>query len=321
MKMNLSQDDEYFFYKSPPLWPKILLGGIISSFGFGVLFACLSKIDEVVVTRGELQALGAQKPIKSPLSGVIDKVLIKEGESVSRDTLLITFNTKSLKAKKEGFVAKLDEKKSTLNTEKEILKELKILSEVGGIQKLQYLQQEKRVTEIKYEIKQLEANIKEIAFNEASTNLRSPVKGRVFNLSAISTGYAATLGETLLNIVPDGEVEAKIFISNRDIGFVKPSMEAEIRLDAFPFTQYGSLKGKVLSIGDEVLPPDQLNSMPRFPAYVRLDKQKLTKGDEVFDLRSGYSVTVNLIVRNKPIISLLSDPITEALDNLRGIKN
>ena len=210
---------------------------------------------------------------------------------------------------------------SPLNTEKEILKELQILSQVGGIQKLQYLQQEKRVTELEYEIKQLEANIKEIQFNEATTNLRSPVKGRVFNLSAISTGYAATLGETLLNIVPDGEVEAKIYISNKDIGFVKPNMDAEIRLDAFPFTQYGSLKGKVLSIGDEVLPPDQINKMPRFPAYVKLNKQKLTKDDEAFDLRSGYSVTVNLIVRNKPIISLFIDPINEALDNLRGIKN
>ena len=90
------------------------------------------------------------------------------------------------------------------------------------------------MTELEYEIKQLEANIKEIQFNEASTNLRSPVNGEVFNLSAISTGYAATLGETLLNIVPDGEVEAKIYISNRDIGFVKPNMDAEIRLDAFP---------------------------------------------------------------------------------------
>ena len=169
--------------------------------------------------------------------------------------------------------------------------------------------------------KQLEANIKEIQFNEAAPKLRSPVNGRVFNLSAISTGYAATLGETLLNIVPDGEVEAKIYISNKDIGFVKPNMNAEIRLDAFPFTQYGSLKGKVLSIGDEVLPPDQMNAMPRFPAYVRLNKQKLTKGDETFDLRSGYSVTVNLVVRNKRIISLFIDPINEAIDNLRGIKN
>ena len=167
----------------------------------------------------------------------------------------------------------------------------------------------------------MEANIKEIQFNESATNLRSPVNGRVFNLSAISPGYAATLGETLLNIVPDGEVEAKIYISNKDIGFVKPNMNAEIRLDAFAFTQYGSLKGKVLSIGDEVLPPDQMNAMPRFPAYVRLNKQKLTKGDETFDLRSGYSVTVNLVVRNKRIISLFIDPINEAIDNLRGIKN
>ena len=57
---------------------------------------------------------------------IADKVLIKEGESVSKNTLLITFNTKSLKAKKEGFDAKLNEKKITLNTEKEILKELQI---------------------------------------------------------------------------------------------------------------------------------------------------------------------------------------------------
>ena len=113
MKKKLTQDEEYFFYKSPPLWPKILLTAIITSFGFGVLYACFSKIDEVVVSRGELQALGAQKPIKSPLSGVIDQVLIKEGESVSKNTLLITFNTKSLKAKKEGFIAKLNEKKFT----------------------------------------------------------------------------------------------------------------------------------------------------------------------------------------------------------------
>ena len=312
---------EHFFYKEPPSWPKILLGIIVSSFGCGLLFASLTKIDEVVVTRGELQAIGAQKPIKSPISGVIDRVLIKEGDSVKKNHLLITFNTKSLNAKLESLIAKLNEKKSSLKAEKNILKELEILSSIGGIQKLQYLQQEKTVTELKYEIKQLQANIKEIEFNEDTTNLKSPVSGRVFNLKSISTGYAATLGETLLNIVPDGEVEAKIYISNRDIGFVKPNMEAEIRVDAFPFTQYGSIKGKVLSIGDEVLPPDQMNAITRFPAYVKLSDQKLIKGNEIYNLRSGYSITVNLIVRNKPIISLLSDPLKEAFDNLRGIKN
>ena len=66
MKINQNKNKEYFFYKSPPLWPKIFLSAIITTFGFGIIFACFSKIDEVVVSRGELQALGDQKPIKSP---------------------------------------------------------------------------------------------------------------------------------------------------------------------------------------------------------------------------------------------------------------
>ena len=314
-------DSEYFFYKASPLWPRILMMTIVASFGFGFIFACISRIDEVVIARGELQAIGAQKPIKSPLSGVIENIFIKEGQRVKEEDLLITFNTKSLKAQKEALTAKLDEKKETLETEKNILKELEILSNIGGIQKLQFLQQDKIITELKSEIKQIEANIKELDFDAEKTTLISPVNGRVFDLKAITIGYAATLGETLLNIVPDGEVEGKIFLSNRDIGFIKPNMDAEIRLDAYPFTQYGSIKGKLSFIGDEVLPADQNNPVPRFPAYVKLFNQKITKGDETYKLRSGQSITVNLIVRNKPIISLLSDPISKALDNLRGLKN
>ena len=158
--------EEYFLYKASPTWPRILMLTIIASFGVGFIFACISRIDEVVVAKGELQAIGAQKPIKSPLSGVIDNVLIKEGQRVKENSLLITFNTKSLKAKQESFVAKLNEKKATLNTEKDILKELEILSKIGGIQRLQYLQQEKRITELKFEIKQLEANIRELYLKE-----------------------------------------------------------------------------------------------------------------------------------------------------------
>ena len=315
------QTDEYFLYKASPTWPRILMLTIVASFGFGFIFACISRIDEVVVAKGELQAIGAQKPIRSPISGVINNVLIKEGQRVKENSLLITFNTNSLQAKQESFIARLNEKKATLNTEKDILKELEILSKIGGIQKLQYLQQEKRITELKFEIKQLEANIKELEFDEDKTNLKSPVDGVVFDLKAITSGYATTLGETLLNIVPDGEVEGKIFLTNRDIGFVKQNMRAEIRIDAYPFTQYGSLNGELSFIGNEVLPADQNNPFPRFPAYIKLEDQELKKGDEIYKLRSGQSITVNLIVRNKPIISLISDPISEALDNLRGLKN
>ena len=76
MKVN---SDDYFLnatgqdlvYKQPPKWTKFLVWSIAGSFGFGVIFSCISRIDEVVVARGELQAIGAERPIKSPISGII----------------------------------------------------------------------------------------------------------------------------------------------------------------------------------------------------------------------------------------------------------
>ena len=73
---------------------------------------------------------------------------------------------------------------------------------------IQYLQQEK-VNEVNFELKQIEAKIKEINFDKKKTIITSPVKGKVFNLIPQSVGYASTLGENLMNIVPDGEVEEK----------------------------------------------------------------------------------------------------------------
>ena len=171
------------------------------------------------------------------------------------------------------------------------------------------------------EVKQIKAKIKEINFDKRKTIILSPVKGKVFNLIPQSIGYASTLGENLMNIVPDGDVEAKVFLSNNDVGFVKNQMEADIRVDAYPFTQFGSIKGKLKFVGDEVLPSDYQNPEPRFPAYISLSEQFLIKNGNTYEVRSGQSVSVNLKVRDKPVITLLTDSIDRALDSLKGIKN
>ena len=317
----ISYDPLEVRYRPSPIWTQVLLCAIASSFGFGFIYACIARIDEVVIAKGELQALGAERPIKSPISGVINNILISEGDPVNKGSTLLTFNTEVLEAREESLTAKLDELKATLKNEGEIFKEISILADVGGIQKLQYLQQKNRLTELQFEIKQLKAKIKEVKFDAAKSNLISPVKGRVFNLIPSSPGYATTLGETLLKVVPDGDIEAKIFLSNSDIGFVNTNMEVQVRVDAYPFTQFGYIQGNLKSIGQEVLPADQQNPRPRFPAYVQLSKQFLEKDGNNYKIRSGQSVTVNLIVRDKPIISLLTDVLDKAFDSLRGIKS
>jgi len=328
-KYNEKFKDDYFLdttgqeiiYKQPPKWTKALIWAISGSFGFGLLFACIARIDEVVIAKGELQALGAERPIKSPINGIVSKIHIKEGSTVESGDRLIEFDSNVLIAREESLIAKLNELILSKKLEEDILKEVSTLAEIGGIQKIQYLQQKKKVNEIDFEIKSIRAKIREINFDKRKTIILSPLKGKVFNLIPQSVGYASTLGETLVKIVPEGDVEAKVFLSNIDIGFIKPNMPANIRIDAYPFTQFGSIEGTLKFIGDEVLPSDYQNPEPRFPAYIKLSKQYLTKNGQEFKVRSGQSVSVNLKVRDKPVISLLTDAIDRAIDSLKGIKN
>ena len=151
-------------------------------------------------------------------------------------------------------------------------------------------------------------------------NVRSPANGKVFNLIPTKKNYFTQSGEILLQIVPQSKLEAKVYLFNKDIGFVKENMSSEVRIDAFPFTEFGSIQGRLKSIGDDALPPDTKNLQPRFPAYISLENQFLLSDQKKYSLKSGQSVTANLLVRNKPIISIVFEPFLKIMDGLKNIR-
>ena len=67
----------------------------------------------------------------------------------------------------------------------------------------------------------------------------------------------------------------EVFVSNKDIGFIKINQEAKVRVDAFPFSRYGELPGYITQIGADALPPDRTYSFYRFPVKLRLEKSQL----------------------------------------------
>ena len=319
-KFNSFQNDD-FRYKSNLFWSTALLWAIIGSIGFGFVYSIIARIDEVVISIGELQAQGAERPIRAPFSSTIKRLNVKEGDRVSKSQLLIELDASDFEAQYEGLISKLDSLLITRNFKKEIVDRLTFLNNEGVISKIELLKEENSLQVIEAEILQAKARVKELEFELKKAKLISPTDGTVFNLIPSNEGYFTSTGETLLLIIPEGDLEAKIFLSNKDIGFVTPNMKAEIRVDAFPFTQFGSIEGVLKSIGQESLPPDQQNPQSRFPALVELNKQFLILNDKKYKLKSGQSVSVNLIVRDKPVITLLTDSIEKALDALRGIKS
>ena len=319
-KLNFFQNEE-LRYKQSLLWSTALLWSIIGSVGFGFVYSIIARIDEVVISRGELQAKGAERPIRAPFSGTIKSINVFEGDYVQESQLLIELDVSDFEAQYEGLSSKLNSLYSTKKLKEEIVNRLDYLYIQGVIPQIELLKEKNSLQEIESEILQVKSKKKELEFELNQAKLKSPTTGTVFNLIPSNEGYFVSSGETLLLVVPEGDLEAKIFLSNEDVGFITPSMKAEIRIDAYPFTQFGSIEGVLKSVGNESLPPDQQNAQSRFPALVELKKQFLQLNNQKYKLKSGQSVSVNLIVRDKPLITLLTDSIEKAFDALRGIKS
>lgn len=319
-KKTIDYNPQEMRYKSPNFWGKTLTWSIVGSFSITFVFACIARIDEVVITRGELQALGSLRPIKMPFTSQVNKILIDEGDEVRKDQLLIKLDTDVFEARKEKLILEQKALTGIIFNENNVLISIEKILDQGAVSYIEYVNQKNKVEELVLRQKQIQEELKEINYQLDKSHLRSPLDGKVFNLVTFSPGYLGGEGEILLEIVPLGSLEAKINFNNADIGFVKPDMVAEVRIDAYPFTQFGSIKGILRSIGEDTLPPDQFNNQIRFPGYVSLSKQYLEKDEKKYFLKSGQTVTANFIVRDKPLITLLTDVIANSWDSLRGIK-
>jgi HlyD family secretion protein len=354
-----------------PFWSQALVWTIIGTASAGFVFAVLAQIDEVVVAPGMLQPRGAERPIKSPLAGVVAQIYVLEGQRVRQGQPLLRLDpdvsekrrstvaeqsrlerqreleqTRAFEARSDSLRAKRDALQQAMVTEQQILKQIEPLAKVGAMQQVQVLQQRNRVQQLRSEMAQAEANLREVQAElvrqrqESLRNLadldrqrvevkeaqdqellRAPLDGVVFDLVPSSTGYAVNQGETLLKVVPDSALEAKVYFTNREVGFVKAGQSAQVRVDAFPFTQFGSIPGRIRAVSVFALPADQQNPEPRFPGYVTLDRNTLIRDGRRYPVGSGQSVQVNVVLRQKRVITLLTDVLDRAFDSLRRIRS
>ena len=193
---------------------------------------------------------------------------------------------------------------------------------------------EKRIAEIDSQLSKLmrenQNRITELDSQISNTNLtlqyqelRAPVAGTVFDLQA-TPGLVPqpSQAEALLKIVPDDHLIAEVFVTNQDIGFVRENQSADVRIDSFPFSEFGDIEGTVVSVGSDALPPDEINQFYRFPVKVNLDEQALkTKGNQEIPLQSGMSISVNIKVREKrTVISLFTELFTDKVESLKQVR-
>lgn len=173
---------------------------------------------------------------------------------------------------------------------------------------------DKRIAEIKSELRQAEVTLQ---YQE----LRAPIDGTVFDLRANKPGFVVNTSEPILKIVPNDGLTAEVYITNQDIGFVREGMEVDVRIDSFPFSEFGNVKGILTLIGSDALPPDEVHPYYRFPAQVKLNSQLLAINGRELPLQSGMSVTANIITtHDRTVLSIFLDQFTHKVDSLKNVR-
>jgi hemolysin D len=146
---------------------------------------------------------------------------------------------------------------------------------------------------------------------EKLTVLTAPVSGTVQQLAVHTAGGVVTEAQTLMVIVPAApEVTAEVAMENKDVGFVRSGQVAEIKLETFPFTRYGTVPASVKHVSADAVTDDKRGAF--FPATLVLQTSEIDVDGRHVRLSPGMNLTAEIKTGQRRVIEFLLSPVVKA---------
>jgi hemolysin D len=142
--------------------------------------------------------------------------------------------------------------------------------------------------------------------------LVSPIDGVVQQLAIHTVGGVVTPAQQLMVVVPqDHPVEVEAQVGNTDVGFVKEGQAVEIKVETFPFTLYGTIPGRVVSVSDDAAPVEKVGLV--YPTRVSLDRATIQVEGRQVKLSPGMAVTVEIKTGQRRLIEFFLSPLLKSV--------
>jgi hemolysin D len=144
---------------------------------------------------------------------------------------------------------------------------------------------------------------------DALTRLTAPIDGVVQQLVVHTAGGVVQTAQVLMVIVPlEDHVEIEAWVENKDVGFVKQGQRAAVKVDAFPYTRFGLLEGKVGLVSSDAVQDEKRG--PIFQARITVPARELVLNDaSKVALSPGMAVTADIATGRRSLISYFLSPL------------
>ncbi len=153
------------------------------------------------------------------------------------------------------------------------------------------------------------------------TELRAPVHGVVKNVRITTLGGVIRPGEEVMQIVPlEDNLVVQAKLSPADIAFVKTGMPARVKIDAYDYTVYGDLAGKLTYISADTLSEDlRQGEQPYYRVQVQTEGRQFSgRPDEKLEIQPGMTATIEVRTGQRTVLQYITKPLTKTLSQSLG---
>ncbi|HLO84854.1 MAG TPA: HlyD family efflux transporter periplasmic adaptor subunit [Nostocaceae cyanobacterium] len=174
-----------------------------------------------------------------------------------------------------------------------------------------------QISSAKSDIAQIKSQIASLQYQLEQRVVRSPIDGTIFELPIKKPGAVVQQGQTLAQIAPkNASLILKARMPSQNSGFIKVGMPVKIKLDAYPFQEYGIMQGRVTWISpDSKIQENGLNRTETYELDIALDQPYIQSGNKRILLTPGQTATAEVIIRQRRIIDFMLDPFKKLQKN------
>ncbi|WP_244184995.1 HlyD family type I secretion periplasmic adaptor subunit [Proteus genomosp. 6] len=196
------------------------------------------------------------------------------------------------------------------NAEYQLIKsqEKKLNENLDNLEKQKKLEWHDKYKQYESELLIYSQNLNHAQKRQQLKIVRSPVAGTVQQITNYTLGSILQPSQQVMTIIPDNQHNiAEVNILNKDIGFIHVGQKAMIKIDAFPYTRYGTLEGNITNIARDSVQHEQLGLV--YPATIELNTQMIESNNQQYNLAPGMSLIAEIIIDRRRVIDYFLSPI------------